>query len=283
MKRALILTAAAALMATPALATDIVVENFIGTLTVTEGPAGVEVRRENAKLDVTSADGAIRIDGGIKRPGKEGVCRRGLFGGSDPLGDYPSVAITVPEGSTLRIRNTVARTDVGVGLERGDINVMGCFDTELQDVLTLKAARSGSGDLVARDVGSLSLGSSGSGNASSRDVGTARISKSGSSDVSVRDITRGLELSSSGSGDTAVSRLTGDLTVRTSGSGDLVVGGGEVGAMSVAKSGSTTITVNAPVRDLSVRSSGSGDVVTGPVSGDIDVRTSGSSKVRAGE
>ena len=273
------------LIAAPAFATDVVVEDFIGTITLVEGAENIDVERDHSKLSMDEGGESLRIDGGFTKPSREKVCSYKGFRPTEErrLRDYPVLRLSVPEGSTLELRNSIVKLDVDVALASADLKLMGCFDTTLADVLELDIGKSGSGDLSARDVGAFTLKKSGSGTVRLREVGTMRLGQSGSGDLEIGRVGRALEVNKSGSGDIEVAEFYGDFSLRQSGSGNVDIDGGAVDTVDIRKSGSGNVSIDAETREAKVSQSGSGNVTVARVTGDRDVSKSGSGKVRLGD
>ena len=293
MRAALSLAAGvASLLATPALATDIVVKDFVGKITVNEGAPDMDVKRSHPKLD-TSMGETIRIDGGIEKPYKTKVCDYGsglniVINGRDRglerrLEDYPNIELSVPEGASLTVENSWVWLDAeDVTLARADLDVGGCMPLGFGDILEADISKSGSGDITAGQVGSLTLSKSGSGDVEIDDVGTFKLSQSGSGELDIGRVGVSADIKKSGSGDVEIGEITGPLTISKSGSGDVDVGGGMIPDLSISKSGSGDVDIAADVVDADLRSSGSGDIDVVRVTGDLVQRSSGSSEISVG-
>ena len=285
--RALLGGIAAVLIAAPAFADDLVIRDFVGTITVATGPLDVEVRRDHDDLDIDTGS-TLRIDGGFSDPAKSGVC--GSYGSwwggrikATDIEDYAELAISVPDGASVVIENSIIRLDTrGTTLGRAEFGLRGCFDAALGDMLEAEIGKSGSGDLSAGQVGTLQLGKSGSGDVRIADVGTLDLGKSGSGDVRVERIGVSGKIAKSGSGRVEIGYADGPLTLGASGSGDIRVADGTIPRLKISASGSGDITIDADVGDATISKSGSGGVKLARVSGELEQSTSGSARVTVG-
>lgn len=274
-------------MAAPALAQDLVIRDFVGTVTITTGPASLDVLRKHPDL-VTDSGGRLLIDGNIDKPEKSGVCGsyRSWWGGggkSASLDDFAALDVTLPEGATLSIENSYVRLDASdTALSDAEVELAGCFDAALGDMLEADIGKSGSGALSIGSTGTLKLGKSGSGDVTIEDVGTLDYGQSGSGDVSIGRIGVSGKIGKSGSGDVRIGTVQGPLTLAKSGSGRVRVDGGSITALKIGASGSGGITVDADVVDASIAKSGSGDVRLARVSGRLEQSTSGSARITVG-
>jgi hypothetical protein len=282
-------TALAGMLATPAFATDVRIENFVGQITIVDGAPSIDVIRTGG--DLTTAEGEpFLIDGGYDRPEKTKVCdynsvisitiNRRNRTAERRLKDYPKIEVSVPEGSTLEIENSIILLDTSdVALSSASLELQGCFDAAVGDILEASIAKSGSGNFEAGRVGTLKLAKSGSGNVTIDETGELSFSQSGSGDLDINRIGRMASISKSGSGDVEIGEMVGDLKISKSGSGDVDVFGGNIDTLVVRKSGSGDVDVDADVIDADLRSSGSGDIDVRRVTGDLSQASSGSSDI----
>ncbi len=283
-------TAIASLVAAPALATDVVVENFVGQLTLVEGAPSIDVQRTGG--DLTTVEGEpFLIDGGYNRPDKTDVCNYNwnisvTINGrnrttENRLKDYPKIEVSVPEGATLKIENSIVLLDASeTTLSYADLDLQGCFEAELGDVLEATVSKSGSGDFTAGMVGTMKLAKSGSGDITLDEAGEFTLSQSGSGDLEVNRIGRMASLSKSGSGDIEIGEAIGDFKISKSGSGDVDVYDGEISTLIVRKSGSGDVSIEASAVDAVLKASGSGDINVDRVTGDLEQSSSGSADIR---
>lgn len=295
------LAATLALSAAPASAAEIVIRDFVGKVSIMDGAPSVEVLRNARGLDIDEVGTEDRfvIDGGIRKPSKEGVCDYkggGLsfnltINGRDyerskwdkRLEDYPDLDIFVPEGSTLSIENSYVLLKATTALRQAKISKGGCLPIALGDVGELDASIAGSGNFSAHNVGTLSLSKSGSSDLVFETIGAATISASGSGDIEIGHVTQSADISKSGSGDIEIDQVDGDLAVAKSGSGDIEVDGGFIPELTIRKSGAGDVNIDADIGDGDVVSRGAGDVYIEAVRGSLSSKMSGSGDLKRGD
>lgn len=295
-KTFLIATALTSLVAAPALATDIKIQDFVGKITIVQGNDGVEVTDAGSKggLDFSDGRSGINIDGGLSESQRNKACNGGGMSfnldwngnqksGDTRLKDYPKLRISVPAGSNLTVEDSSVYIIAEVDLDTADLDLSGCFDVILADVNSIELDKSGSGDVSAQKVGSLIGDKSGSGDIELDEVDVFDLEQSGSGDIEIDVVTGQFDLEKSGSGDVEIDSIEGDLTVEKSGSGDIEVDRGDIPNLSIQNSGSGDVDINAAVGNAVIRSSGSGDVYLESVSGSLDQQSSGSSDFRRGD
>ena len=281
--KAVALGLAASLLGSAAAAQDLTIRDFVGTVNITTGDASVSVTRDHKRLDVDGLD----IDGGIDKPGRSGVCGSsgGWFGGSKKtdIKDFAQLDITLPEGATLTIENSLIALDASdTALSEADVELTGCLGASLGDVLDAKVAQSGSGSTELGRIGTLKLGKSGSGRVRIEDVGTLDLAASGSGDMDIGRIGVSGQIAKSGSADVGIGEAVGPLRLSMSGSGDAEVESGAITELTVSKSGSGRVDIGASVESAKIKASGSGDVRISSTPGSIEQATSGSMRVSIG-
>lgn len=296
MKRSLLLvTLLGTAVASPALATDITIRDFVGIVTIIDGTDGVDVRSAGDKpADISDSDGDIRIDGLTSREERAKACnRRGMswnfdFNGKESKGStrldgYPNIQISVPDGSNLYIEDSYVWLDSKIRLTEADLEMGGCFDIDMDAVETLRLEKSGSGDIDIGEAGTLRMEKSGSGDMDVGRVGPLNIEKSGSGDIDIDRVNGPVSIEKSGSGDIDIGVLTGSLELDRSGSGDVAVDDGDVSLLRVRSSGSGDVDINAAVGDAFVRASGSTDVYVKSIQGSLEQSTSGAADFKRGD
>ena len=263
--------AIAALSLQASSAPEVTISDFVGEITLEQGPQlSVQVERQagNEAVDVAEAANTITIDGG------QSTRRWGCYGRSSDqrvgpnrssakaFDDYPRLVITSPEPVNLKIERSIVEA-VTMDLSELNLGARAC------------------GRFVAGDIaGDTDIGLGGSMIAMIGNIGgDASLSLSGSGSIEAGTIEGGLEGSISGSGDLSAGRIGGDVSFGGSGSGQADFG--DVGGtMSVRLSGSGDVTAG-DVRPLTVSTSGSADVEVGDVSGPIAFRATGSGDLSA--
>lgn len=285
----------AALIGTPALATDITIENFVGKITIIQGNDGLDVI-QNGKGDLQYRQNGetITVDGGLnskergdacKGPGGSWNLSLGSWNstGDTRLDDYPELEISVASGSDLTITRSAVEIVAEADLGETRLDVSGCFDIELADTASLTIDKSGSGDITAGSTGPTRIEKSGSGDIEIIEAASFDLEQSGSGDIDIEAVTGPVDIDKSGSGDVEIERLTGSLSVDKSGSGDVEVDGGEVSVLTVSNSGSGDVNVHADIGDAKINASGSGDIYVKSISGSLEKSISGSADLNRGD
>lgn len=282
-------------MVVPASATDITIQDFVGTITIVDGNDGLDVIRDGKKaIDVRESSDEISIDGGLSDKERSKACDGPGIGwnldfngrgskGNTRLDDYPDIRLSVPKGSNLTIVDSVLNLNSEVRLGDADLEISGCFDTFIDEVETLRITKSGSGDIDIGSAGTIDLSKSGSGEIEVGTAGQFDLNQSGSGDVEIDRVDGSMSISKSGSGDIEIGTIDGDLSVEKSGSGDVEVESGTIPDLSIRNSGSGDVDIHAAVGDAYVRASGSSDVYVKSISGTLDESTSGSSDFTRGD
>ena len=309
-----------ALLSTPALAevtttdftgaSELVLEDFIGTVTVEiGGPGSIGVTiddRDGGKepVLVEQTGETVRLYSREEPDGRNFWRRIDWRGDGNEaferfLDDYPVITITVPEGTDITSSGLAALVDIGdtmaslsikdtiylegsVGdLSTADIAIKGAGDLVLAGVTgSMRSDIHGSGSLAYDRVGSARITIAGSGDVSTGPVdGTAKISIRGSGDVETGPIGSDAELSIQGSGDIRTGAISGGADLAVQGSGDIEVAAvnGKT-AVSIHGSGDVMIE-DGEALDMQVSVNGSGDLEFGGVATNPDVRVSGSGDV----
>ena len=272
--------------------TSLEIQDFIGSVTWSNGPISVEIE-ENAGDTTVSGRSQMMVNGGIVDiDGSDckssygsfdidwfGKKSEGHFGGFKDLEDYPVLNITMPADTKLVIRNSVLFTQGEPDIADADIELRHCGSVTMGDVENtlaldsrgsadvsvgrtgqIAASLKGSGDLTGKNTGDVLIKSHGSGDVELGNAATIEISLYGSGDLEVGDVKGSVDLSSRGSGDVELNDLNGSLTFASYGSGDLKVAS-VTGPQAYLKShGSGDIDIGGgAVEDLKVIVRGSGD------------------------
>jgi hypothetical protein len=297
---------------------ELIIENFVGTINW-ENAAGdirVKSRKNMGQTVLDDRDSDLLIDG--KHDTLEGTSckgyygsydislfggkkRKGKFGGYEDLEDFPVLDITIPQNTTIVIRDSILFSAGQPNVYAADLSLQHCGKIELGDVATrvdlesngsadLKLGRvdsldsemSGSGDIEGEFARNLSVEGRGSGDIEFDEVETLNVELRGSGDVEVDMATR-VSIEASGSGDFGFDTIYEVLDFKGSGSGDLSVddfiGKGE-SVVQIQTRGSGDVSVDeGSIRDLYVRASGSSDVDIDADIIDADVEASGSSDI----
>ncbi|GLQ24406.1 hypothetical protein GCM10007853_22800 [Algimonas ampicilliniresistens] len=284
-----------ATLMTPAFATDITVEDFVGKITIIDGNDGVEVVRNGKQsADYRENGDTIIIDGGLSRKQRDKACKGGGLSwdldfngreskGNTKLQDYPEIRISVPRGSDLTIRDSFVRLDSQLALGVADLHLSGCFDANLADADEIILEKSGSGEITIGTVGSLKIEKSGAGDLEIEKADRFSLDQSGSGEVEIDRVDGPVEIEKSGSGDIEIGYIDGILRIDKSGSGDVEVDGGTIPELSVHISGSGDVQVHAAVGDAYIRASGSSDIYVKSISGSVDSSVSGSADFNRGD
>lgn len=274
---------------------ELVIENFVGTVTlVTDDTAPLSVTsvtHEN-KMTQRAAGSNLIIDGGIRKPDSNkckdyygswswGKKKSGNMGGYEDLEDYPKLTISAPSDTVLVIRNSIPFIETGE-LGGADIEVQACGKINMGDLDgDLRVELSGSGDVTSGSVHDADLSLRGSGDIDIQDARNLRADLSGSGDIVTGHVANA-DVSLRGSGDIELKDVTGKLTVSLRGSGDVSVGNVGGGAeASMQGSGDIEIhSINGPTR---LQTSGSGDIdVDDGETEMLNIKSSGSSTIRYG-
>ncbi len=296
---AALLLAATPVFTTPAWATDVIIKDFVGTVSVIEGDVDVPMIANNSDdLAVSNRDDVITIDGNIEKPEETEVCRYGSGGftmdvngktwfGKRKKADrafktYPNIEVSVPEGATLTIENSIVELTTEPLLSRADLRLMGCRDTSLGNVLEANIRKSGSSYLTMGQVGSLELRKSGAGDMEIDEIGTARLNLSGAGDLGIGRVGQSAAIKRSGAGDIEIDTVNGELSYQGSGAGGLDVESGTITRLMIDKSGAGDVEIDADIVDAQIKASGVGDIELGEVSGEYSERVSGRVEVRRG-
>jgi hypothetical protein len=285
-------------------------DNFIGTVNiVTKGPdiavegarAGTLTQRKHS----TSIDGGQILDSSKCKQTKGRISIslgqkswRKRIGGYKDLDDYPKLDIAVPEGSTLKIRNSIIFGEAqDFGAVDAVIKSCGSFAVEnINGPLDLRV--SGSGGFSANSAQTANVRISGSGDVDIEKLGPAKLTTSGSGDIDVGTIKGAAAITTSGSGDVEIETLLGDLTyegrgssdfsaervdgnidIKVSGSGDVDIDEGTAEKLLIAAAGSSEIEFSGTAQNVVIMSGGSSDIEVKKVTGEIEVSRTGSSDI----
>ena len=308
------------------------IENFIGKITWKTGER-LSAKITDNKKDVTFYEDAdlLKIDGGIEDvndancrgySGKYefdiGIRKSGWFGGYKDLDEFPTLEITMPENTAVKIENAIPFIMGDPDVSSLSIRTNGCSDITVGDVRDFIDLQSkGSGDLTAGDtpkadisirgsgdveldsVGQLDLSLTGSGDVDIETLGSGDISLRGSGDIEIGDVSADIELSSAGSGDITLGNVAGKLvyggsgsgdfyaksanqyvSVKISGSGDAEIDGGEAEELVMTATGSSNATYGGTAVNAKLRASGSSDIEVYRVTGSASQSETGSADVK---
>jgi len=311
------------------------IKNFIGSINWSNGPMSAEVQKNEGKTKITGRR-SVTVDGG--QTGIDGSdCKSaygrydinwfgkkkdGHFGGYKGMEDLPLLNITVPENTTLILRDSVIFTDGSPHVAAADIELSHCGKISLGDVKGLLALNSrGSADVVVGDTGQIVANLKGSGDLTGGESSDVLIESRGSADVDLEDLTSlemsiygsgdvyigdvdgAVDLKSHGSGDTQlgdidghvsysghgsgsleISSIEGDyLKLSANGSGDIDIGGGRVDKISATSRGSADIEFSGEAKTANLKTSGSGDIYVNRVTGPAETKSSGSGDIEIDE
>ena len=215
------------------------------------------------------------------------------------LRDYPTIQVTVPQGTDVTIDGIASHLTIDsimgdfvseetiyvegtVGsMDSADVHITGSGELAFASIANdLKARISGSGDLSFDTAASAELLISGSGDIDINEIADDTSAKiRGSGDIDVKSITGGATLDISGSGDIKTGKVGKGVAATIKGSGDIEVA--ELNGPS-----SASITGNGDIKfrrgraeDLEVRITGSGDFEFGGLATNPSVRVGGSGDV----
>lgn len=286
----------AVILAVPAGATDIKVENFAGKITLIEGTDGLDVvsRGSEGSLKLNTSGDMIRIDGGLNSKERNEACKGPGISwdlnwndreskGNTRLEDYPDLRISIPAGSNLEIDESSVELTSDVTLGNVTLDLAGCFDVVLADTGDLKLDRSGSGDFTAGRVGRLEVDKSGSGDLVFEASDSLELEASGSGEFEIGAVNGPVRIEKSGSGDVEIDSVNGNVRVDKSGSGDIEIYGGTVEELMIENSGSGDVDVDAAVGNATIDASGSGDIYVDSISGSVEKSVSGSAEFKRGD
>ena len=227
------------------------------------------------------------------------------------LKDYPSILVTVPEGTDITINSIASYLTIGstkanfvseetiyvegtVGdLDSADVHITGSGDLTFGAIdKELEAKISGSGDLTFNNAATALLSISGSGDININEVrgdtkviirgsgdidvasilGDAVLSISGSGDIRTGKVAKGVQASIRGSGDIEVGEVNGPASVSINGNGDIEFNGGRAENLEVRITGSGDFDFDGLATNPTVRISGSGDVTIENYEGKVSVK-----------
>lgn len=297
-KRILAGTCLAAALTAPAFADgpELLIEDFVGTITVVEtSSSNIKITKDaNMKgVDLYEDGGSLKINGGITDPdgnkckgyyGKYSITwfkkeSSGEMGGYEDLEDYPKLTIEAPSDTALVIRNSIPfMTTENLGSI--DANIDHCGSVRVGDVAgDVRASIRGSGDLSGGTIGNANITVKGSGDVEFQDAGFVEISISGSGDAEFENVTSA-DVSISGSGDVEFENIDGPLSVDSRGSGDFEAGDVD-GDFVYDSRGSSDLELDSVTGRISVEMGGSGDAhIDGGEASELRVSTTGASDFR---
>ncbi len=271
------------------------IENFIGTVDiVTKGEditvTGQETGTVAQDKNVTTIDGGqsykssnCKSSGGTISLsfGKKSWFKH--VGGYKNLDEYPSLKISVPEGTDLIVRNSVV-FGTGEDFASVDAKIASCGTFKVGDIngpLDLRV--SGSGNFYAGTVGAADIRISGSGDVELGDIHEVTVIKvSGSGDLDAGNITGDTKITTTGSGDVELGTIDGDLIYEGRGSSDLDAEAVN-GRLSITVTGSGDVEIDdGLVTELMITATGASEIDFGGTAGDVTISASGASTVEIG-
>ena len=274
---------------------ELVIEDFVGTITLnTAANSPLEVTSLDNNDDLTQETSGDRliINGGIKKP--DGDKCKGYygswswndrksesFGGYQDLEDYPKLTITAPSNTVLVIRNSIPFIESG-DLGGADVEIQACGKVNMGDIAgDIRVELSGSGDVTAGDVENAELDLRGSGDVAIENARAVIATLSGSGDIVTGDMDSA-ELSLRGSGDVEFEDVSGAVNASLTGSGD--INGGDIGGgIDATLRGSGDIDIGDVTGPTQLESRGSGDIVVdGGRTDMLFIKSSGSSTISYG-
>lgn len=266
------------------------IENVVGRVTITTADVNrlkVDINNGQDVMDAPTA----RLSGDVLRVGydhkqkvrncstngnihfgNKGNVQLRLKGGkTHELTAYPSVRITVPQGTALIVRDGAVFGTAG-DMGASDVGINSCGDFRMGNVGgDMRAQINGSGDLYAGDVsGTLKVGINGSGDVRIGEVsGNASLAINGSGDIDTGAV-QGLDAGINGSGDIKVDSVSGPASVTINGSGDVGIKDGEAAPLSVTVRGSGDISFGGHANGVDYSIAGSGDIDVRSFTGDLN-------------
>lgn len=291
MKRIISLTAlSAVLLSSPAFAADgqtLHIKKFIGTVIITTGNSfSVSGKKGNIsetlkhgliingnheidKSKCKSSGGNIRI-----KTKKKNVFKQ--FGGYEDLKDYPSLKITVPPATNLKISDSLV-FGTGEDFATVDAEMTGCGSLEIGDVSgPVKLNMYGSSDFAADKIGPANIRISGSSHATLNNMDTSVIFTSGSSVLEADSVFGNINITSTGSSTAKMDTVTGALIYKGQGSSSFSLDDIGNGA-SVTLSGSSTAEMESLTGALVYEGQGSSSFSLEDIKGKASVTLSSSS------
>lgn len=298
---------------------SLVIEDFVGTIFWSNGGNQVDVtQREKASdVDISTEAEGMKINGGVREPdgdkcedfggsynfslfGKKE--KKGVLGGYKDLENYPTLTLSFPADTSLKLRNSIVFTkgspnisdadlslihcgNINLGNVAGEVKVegRGATDLTIKNAQTLHSEMSGSGDIEAENVEFVGTQSNGSGDLEIRQIGNVDIDTSGSGDVEIETITGSALIETSGSGDFEIDSIAGSLDYRSQGTGDLEldrIGGSGENRVGLKSSGSGDVYIGGgEITELFIDISGSADAQINATVRDVVSKSSGSADI----
>lgn len=232
------------------------------------------------------------------------------------LEDYPTIRLTVPEGTDLQFVDTVMMLTAGDvnghfdsgghiegaagNLKSADVKIHGSADLVIGNVkedldisihgsgdfragtaARLDAAIHGSGDIVTGKIaGPASARIHGSGDIEMGDVaGAGEFEIHGSGDIDAGALDGGADISIMGSGDISVASVNGETEVSIHGSGDSEIGSGRAENLHVRIHGSGEFEFRGTATNPDVVATSSGGIYVAKAEGDIRARGDGDIRI----
>lgn len=305
----------------------IIVEDFTGHIIVnvdgTQTSANLQSANAETPIEL-SQNGSTIYFSGEERPRNFDVSREiGWKRYSDDafkeyLADYPTLTITAPVGTALKLDDAI--TIAAIGDLNGELEIEGGYvDVDAGDMWsadvgvhgpgniilghvqdTLTASIHGSGDITIKEAGQSKLSVHGSGNANigaisgdailnvhgSGDINTGlidgaiRASIHGSGDIHTGTVSQSGELSIHGSGDISLDTINGPAKADIFGSGNITISSGLAQSLRVSINGSGDFDFGGISTNLVANLRGSGGIDIAQNEGTI--RTSGRGDIRVG-
>jgi hypothetical protein len=212
------------------------------------------------------------------------------------LEDQPSLTISAPRGTSVRIENSAVRlmaegdtkrlevednTHIVArfgDIDEADIAVHGRGYLAMGDVAqVLDATVHGAGDIVFKNAGEADLTVHGAGDIEGRTVrGDLEAEVHGAGDIELASILGSADINIHGAGDIEIEAIRGPLDASIHGSGDMVVGEA-MGTIDASVNGSGDLSINGGTADRLVASvRGSGNFTFGGTAGEAQLTSQGS-------
>lgn len=268
-------------------ANSLAIDNFVGRVQITTASV------DRIKVDIDNGQGVMQaptaeLAGNVLHVGydyrqKVRNCsssnnfgagkkvRLRIKGGSmHDLEAFPSVRITVPQGTELAMKGGAvfgSAQDMG----KSYVGINSCGDFRMGNVAgDFGGQINGSGDLSVGNVsGAADLGINGSGDLETGDISKdASLAINGSGDIDTGAV-QALQVGINGSGDVKVASVSGPVKVTINGSGDIRVVDGQATPFAVTVRGSGDVSFGGHAKGVEYNLSGSGDISVKSFEGDL--------------
>ncbi len=168
------------------------------------------------------------------------------------LEDFPTVTVSVPVGTSLKISGGRVFGEAG-DLGEADLQVNGCGKFIIGDVSgDLDAQVNGSGDFIAGAV-----------------TGDLDAQVNGSGDLTVGNVAGAAEAQVNGSGDVQINSINGRVVAGINGSGDIIIKGGAASPFKASVIGSGDVAFQGHANGVDARVIGSGDITLASYEGEF--------------